>query len=365
MARHRQSLTPESEESLPKAETPKKRKSSQVKLNVIKVKSPPKKIKTSVEKARPKSPESTRAVTPVPQLSEYEKIQLLIANAASEASSSRTRRLRNTSAPQPSETNSHQGHPHKSLAIAVHSKTNVPPLQHFASTIEEVDTQKSPRSPKIAMYDEWQELLRNAQKEGEAGVGRSRRANKRPPPDETDPSAVRSKSPRKSLSNKIEMDSSMRMHEITHATTIDDEMQVDKPNDQSPTSTSKSGRSEMHEGRIGNADIETMEMKYHNTVTKNRRSVRSVEETDIPKIKSELAVAHSALLSNAQLIPVAMDDMTDVKSKEQTMMEEHLGLTGYKSQPLKTPEAEFLEENRLFMFAILATDGEMGNQRTM
>ena len=44
------------------------------------------------------------------------------------------------------------------------------------------------------------------------------------------------------------------------------------------------------------------------------------------------------------------------------LIEEQPVLTTRKSLPLKSAEAELLEENRLFMFAILATEGVGGNQ---
>jgi hypothetical protein len=53
---------------------------------------------------------------------------------------------------------------------------------------------------------------------------------------------------------------------------------------------------------------------------------------------------------------------SDTKPKDRPTTEDRPIFMRRKSQPHKFAEAELLEENRLFMFAILATEGVMGNQ---
>jgi len=100
LAKQQQLRTPESETTTPAVEHPKKRKHSQFKSAEIVVKPTPPRKKTIVVRNEPKRARSI-STTPVPQMSVYEEMQLLIANAATEAttSSSRTRRACTPPAP--------------------------------------------------------------------------------------------------------------------------------------------------------------------------------------------------------------------------------------------------------------------------
>jgi hypothetical protein len=81
-SKEQQTWTPEPESVTSPVKPVKKRKHIQIKSTEAKSSKPNKK-RVVVSKVR----ERTRSVTPVPRLSEYEKMQLLIADAASEANS--------------------------------------------------------------------------------------------------------------------------------------------------------------------------------------------------------------------------------------------------------------------------------------
>ena len=365
LAKHRQVGTPESETATAPVQSPKKRKASQLKSTEIVVREPPPKKKTMPRKA----PRRTRSVssTPEPQISEYEKMQLLIANAANEAttSSSRTRRVRRTSIAEP------LSKPVQQLAsqvIIVKSKPKPPlPIRNMSSveiTVPVEESVVSPKSPKVAVYDEWQELLKNAQKEAEAGAGRSRRV-RRPRPEEDETPPPPRKRPRTEEPKQTKTTDRADTKSHVQSVSVNALEDTDAPNTR-PSISVNSDQDAKHQVAIV-AEKTGNGYREPDFGKKVRRNVRSVGGDEISKVKSEMATVQP-YLNNAQTVgePSYINEKltSDTKPRERSAAEERPVLMRRKSQPYKFAEAELLEENRLFMFAILATEGVMGSQRT-
>jgi hypothetical protein len=87
---------------------------------------------------------------------------------------------------------------------------------------------------------------------------------------------------------------------------------------------------------------------------KIRRNVASLMGDDIPKVKLEMAgVAPAQYLP--PIAPLPREEK--VARKEFLSAEVKRVVSRRHSQPQKLPETTILEDNRLFMFAILATEG--------
>ena len=360
LAKHLQLRTPESETAIPAVEPSRKRKVVQSKP---KARLPKKKIEAArIEPKRARSISRTH----VRQMSEYEKMQLLIANAANEAttSSSRARRLRQTSTVEPPLTPIHQL---RSPVVKKSKPKSTTPARNTSSieiTMAVKEPVRSPVSPKVAVYDAWQELLKNAQKEAEAGTGRSRRAT-RPRPEENEPPPSPRKRPRKEgpKSSKTASTSAAESHRMNSFSS--DEARVTKFAENSlPNSMHYDSKDEV-------TKITEREMTGHKeteTGMKIRRNVRSLGGDEISKVKSEMATVQPYLNNtptmNEPSYFTSEKFVSHIKPKERFITEDRPVLTRRKSQPQKFAEAELLEENRLFMFAILATEGIKANQRT-
>jgi hypothetical protein len=361
LAKHQRRWTPESVTRLP-PDTPKKRRQNKTQTKPKPTQTYKKKSSASV--GAPSRRESIQSESSGPRLSEYEKMQLLIADATNEANTpaSRTRRHRETPTAESHSIKSLHRHSAKPSTITkpkerkvLDSQINVSLAEKGVCVREVVPT---PTSPKIAVYDEWQKLLKNAQKEGEAGLGRSRRASRRPLPDndlaESPPKRRRKVSPRKG---------SIEGSDDGIPSTVDDNMLIDE----SSVDISKPTNYDALQDIVRTAEKEVKEIKDYVTGAKTRRNIRSLEGDEIFKVKSEMATVQARYLN----IPSKTDDSQyldtiprDAKSKEQLVKEERPVLTLRKSQTPKSAEAELLKENRLFMFAILATEGIMGNTKT-
>lgn len=356
VAKHQQTWTPELETVLPSIETTKRRKQHQVEIKVkpsqTNRKSP---TKTEVMRRR----ESRRSEPPIPQLSEYEKMQLLITNAAIEATSSiqLSRRLRKTP---PVELTS-QGRPAQPVKPSSSSKSKASDSQRRVPRTETSrlvsKIEPTLEIPKVAVYDEWQALLKNAQKEGEAGLGRSRRAKRPPPPVDHDPSAFPRKRPRKetttnSIEPTMEAISLIAGGEMVEEGSLHD----------SKSATPPPATDEILPEVVRTAEREAKSQE-ESVEVKRRRNIRSLGGDEILKVKSEMASVQSQYLN---LVPIVHEPKLDdsYREKERLTVEERPFLASRKSQPLKPAEAEVLEENRLFMFAILATEGVV-RQRTL
>jgi hypothetical protein len=357
LARHRHTWTPESETTNPPIETPKKRNRSRNRsLEITAKRSHKKKSPVNTDNRRRREP--VRIESSGPQLSEYEKMQLLIADAANEAATSapRTRRHRNTPSVEISPSKVYTEVSVKPLVNAKQAKHKGHDSQRKRSSIDITvsvkETAHVPTSPKVAVYDEWQELLKNAQKEGEAGIGRSRRVTRRPAPAGNDPQESPPKRTRKDGSG------------VSSAEQILDEtdmMLVDElePN---PADTSKPSEDDTSQEDVKRVENETKESKGHIDDVKTRRNIRFLGGDEISKVKSEMATVQPRYLSDVPIINEPSYIINEKTSWDTKIKETSMRPTNRKSQPLKSAEAELLEENRLFMFAILATEGAGSHQ---
>jgi hypothetical protein len=285
--------------------------------------------------------------TPVPPLSEYQKMQLLIAQAANEANtpSPRPRRLRKAS-PSPGHSRQH------STMSAFNNQpkletNNCPPIKASSSSTRSYFSEDgicTPTSAKVAVYDEWQELLRNAQKEGEAGASRSRRAISQRPPKQTNSPAPR-KRPKRETSNDINSTegNEMCVEEINKADSEIASMVV---------AISKVNQYEEMQELVKKAEKEAKGDQSKVVGVKTRRNVQSLGGEEISKVKSEVSAVQVQFFNE---LPQTLEER-NVKSKERSLFEEGPIFKRRRSST-KMAEAGALEENRLFWFAILATEG--------
>lgn len=366
LAKHQQLRTPESETATPTVKPPKKRKAIPLKSTEIIVRPTPPK-KSAVARKEPKRARLV-STTPEPQMSEYEKMQLLIANAASEAttSSPRTKRVRRMSTAEPLPKPTQQ----PASPVIQNSRPNLPPRRRKISSVDITvaveESATSPKSPKVAVYDEWQELLKNARKEAETSTGRSRRVRRpRPEEDETPPSP-RKRHRKEELKPNHPTSSSADEKPHFQSTSMD-ELGDEVPDNRSSIVVNSIRNDTKHEmagiaGRTGTGCKET------DFGIKIRRNIRALGGDEISKVKSEMAMVQP-YLNNTQTTGeppyISEKPTSDTKPRERSTADERPVFARRKSQPYKFAEAELLEENRLFMFAILATEGVMGNQRTM
>jgi hypothetical protein len=389
--------TPESDTATPPAENSKKRKRSHVETPELtpKTKTPrPKPEKTAVSRPTPtrRRQASVPSPTPEPQLSEYEKMQLLIANAAKEADST-TRSVRPRRNPES------QPEPPTKTIIDTTVKATVskrrsesasttpvsPKRRLFTTTNDKVVTgpaggvpkrrlstsMKEPedivddviKSPKVAVYDEWQELLKNAQKEAETGEGRSRRATRRPVAiDEQMPT-----SPRK----RLKADHSVVEAKVTSASTGIKHKASGAVSEtvESFTSVVKQAIPESMPVKVETLPKASKKVeKYMGprddlVAPKQRRDIRGLADNEIPKVKLEMATVQARYLHDAAVDhppPSFFKSETPEITPEKPMARmaiEKPNLVRRKSSSQKFAESDVLEENRLFMFAILATEG--------
>jgi hypothetical protein len=364
---NRRSWTPESEIETPPS---KKRKRNQSGTPMSKSKRTSHSGNQGEKKpvSHVESPNKRRITTPEPQLSEYEKVQLVIAEAASGAGSS---------------TYAYRSRRNQSIVVQ-EAPTKKPRDQHHPPRRREQshnkeDTVKLPQSPKVAVYDEWQELLKNAQKEGEAGTGRSRRVSRRPEPEKDEPLP----SPRKHLKTqssaspttqkKQKLSSAapapqkhiVSAEEVTISTVIIDKTPLETTVS-AATASSKVNHFDAMQELVKNAEQEAKEGKTGIVKMKTRRSIRSLAGDDIPIVKSEIATVQARYLNDAAVEHPPPSFFTTEKLEQRSkddkptpkpVVEEKPLLPRRKSQPQKFAESDVLEENRLFMFAILALEG--------
>jgi hypothetical protein len=210
LAKLQQTWTPESE-SMPPVESSKKRKHSQVAETPppqAPLKNKSREPKIVVEIVQHKRRESIRATTPTPQLSEYEKVQLLMQKARDEANTSSPRSLRGhrTQIPEVKPASPRRKSPsHSKMPPEIKVLRALLPRKDSTKVSSPSLTDSSLKSPKVAVYDEWQELLKNAQKEAESGAGRGCRVSRRPAPEDETP-APPPKRQRKEISSITEVD---------------------------------------------------------------------------------------------------------------------------------------------------------------
>jgi hypothetical protein len=366
LAKHQQLRTPESETATPTVEPPKKRKAGPLKPKEIVVRPTP---KTNIVARN--APKRARLVstTPEPQMSEYEKMQLLIANAASEAtkSSPRTKRVRRMSTAEPLPKPTQQ----PASPVIQKSRPNLPPrIRKISSvdiTVAVQESVTSPKSPKVAVYDEWQELLKNAQKEAEAGTGRSRRVRRPRPEEDEIPHSPRKRS-RKEMPKPDQTTSSRDDAKLNFQSTSINELKGDEVPENGSSIVVNSVRNDTKHEVAGTAERMGTGYKETDFGIKIRRNIRALGGDEISKVKSEMAMVQP-YLNNTQSISepsyISEKPTSDSRPRERSTAGERPVFARRKSQPYKFAEAELLEENRLFMFAILATEGVMGNQRTM
>lgn len=360
-----QSVTSESDTIIPAIKATRKRRRSGIDAD-----SPAKKKTTSPQRPKSHEPKSRERPqlppekTPDPKLSAYEEMQRLIADAANQTSSPRPRRTR----PSPSIEKT-QPEPQKSRSPSL-SKASIPRTkrQSAISIATEEPVLETSLKPKVAVYDEWQELLKNAQKEGEAGTGRSRR-EKRPAAPSTPEVPLSPKKRIRRESQQIRTMESDSMH--TEAPVA--ELQIDVPLAaekvvEEVVKSPKPNHYDTMQELVKNAEAEAKAKAQSDTVgMKTRRNIRTIESVEIVKVKKEVEAVQARYLSAASVSQPSFlkseKILVDKTSEKETVEHERQrpDIVRRKSQPLKHAETEVLEENRLFMFAILATEGVLNH----
>jgi hypothetical protein len=299
--------------------------------------------------------------TPEPKLSAYEEMQRLIADASSQVSLPRSRRPRQSiSMEQPAARETKSGSSGISnLESPVRKPYQQRTLEHASPILGD------PPKPKVAAYDEWQKLLKNAEKEGEAGTGRSRR-EKRPRPSSATPEIP--PSPKKRITKPSNHSSKPTEISKPHPMKGNEE-EVPVAEDVNPMETSikssKQNNYDTIQELVKNAEAEATSQP--DSSTKTRRNLRTIESIELVKVKSEVEAVQARYIQSAAItqppllksepIPVPMEE----PRKEEKLRPAN---TRRKSQGLKHAESEFLEENRLFMFAILATEGVLNSNQS-
>ena len=297
---------------------------------------------------------SEKRPTVDPQLSEYEKMQLLIANAAKEATgtSQPTTRLRKAVSATPSTKNNTtanskpvkkcQPRPKPSVVVSVTQRHTHPIMEEREERAE--DIQPILTSPKLAVYDQWQELVKKAQEDGEAGSARSRRTTRRP--HRVDDSALKSsrKRPRK--------DDSVAQHSDEVATNSA-EFAPTCTLDEQNTNTVNAVTTDLAEDAFEKIQEEIPSPKI-------RRNVAALMADDIHRVKLEMACAAQGQFPSSTLPspPYQREKPSSLALHKEFLRAEVKRMTCRRqSQSQKLPETTVLEGNRLFMFAILATEG--------
>jgi len=308
----------------------------------------------SASPERQMSVSSENRPTVGPQLSEYETMQLLIANAAKEATGTGqpTTRLRRTVSTTPStKKNStakskpvkkYQPRPKHSVVVSVTQRRRQDIIEETEETVEVI--QPILTSPKVTIYDEWQELVKKAQEDSEEGMARSRRTARRPY--SVDDGAF--KSSRKRPRN----DDSDAQHSGEVTTNVA-EVAPKCTSDEQNTNT-------VHPLRTNPAEDAFEQVKEEIPSPKIRRNVASLMADEIHKVKLEMAcAAHVQFPSSTLPSPPYQRDKPSslARNKEFLRAEVKRMACQRQSQSQKLPETTVLEGNRLFMFAILATEG--------
>jgi hypothetical protein len=307
---------------------------------------------------RQSSARSEKQTSVGPQLSEYEKMQLLIANAEKEATgtTNETTRLRKVGSSTPSigkpsrapgkTSKSSQPPPKRAIEISV-SRGRAEGIQAEEDKMVE-DIQPVIASPKVAVYDEWQELVKKAQEDGEAGLGRSRRTTRRPCPiDHGTPKSPHKRPRLDHLSGQHSDESTPNATEVAPINDTISELTVN---------TTNSERAQLVDGTF-------TQVKEDIPSPKTRRNVASLMGDEIVKVKLEMEMAgapHGPFLSNTPVSPtVPREEKSSslAKHKEFLTTEVKRVTSRRQSQSHRLPETMILEDNRLFMFAILATEG--------
>ena len=324
--------------------------------------SAPQRDSFSKKRKQPKATSPKRQMSPCsekrpsvgPQPSEYEKMQLLIANAEKEATAatSQTRaRLRkmvsagpsakNTTATKRKHLKQRQPRPQGPVVVSVTQRRTPCIIVETEERVE--DIQPILTSPKVAVYDEWQELVKKAQEDGEAGLARSRRTTRRT--DRVHDGVA--KSPRKRPRN----DDLVAQHS-DEVTTNDGEIAPISTSDEQSTNTSNPVRTDPAEDAFEQAG-EILSPKI-------RRNVASLMADEIHKVKLEMAcVAQGQFRSSTLPSPPYQREKPSslARHKEFLSTEVKRVTSRRRNQSPKLPETTVLEGNRLFMFAILATEG--------
>jgi len=323
--------------------------------------------------------ESTLSTNSLPQLSEYEKMQLVIAEAAGEATSSKRSLRVHTKTP---EATGHRTVP-KADSITVSAlrpklKKEDDKTQKRRLSTSVVDVPASPTNAKVAAYDEFQELLKKAEAEAVAGAGRARRLSKRPLSLENEHPLPPQKRQKK------EPTLATRAPESTSPAEVETQPETTVAKSKTPEGTAEdvaklSAYNEMQQ-LVKKAEKEAKDDAGTVTTMKTRRNVRSLGSDEIPQVRKEVVTVQARYLSNAGITPkptyvadeqplvseskrpkaVEHDDRPQVKREE-----EKTDVIRRGSQSPKPPETEFSEQNSLFMFAVLATEGITNNQRTV
>lgn len=374
LAKLQQTWMPDTEMETPSPAISKKRKlhvveeTSQIPSNLKAVVTSLPKHKNSPSPRKRR--ESTVSIVSRPQLSEYEEMQLVIAEAASEAAASSKRSLRvqtrtleatNRSAPK-SETT-------PIPTICLHSRQEDHSSLRKQLSVSVVDVNDAPLSPKVAVYDAFQELLKKAEAEAVAGAGRSRRPSKRPLSMEIEPPASPHKRPKKVPTN-------LRPVSVP-VSSIETEMKPEATGAKENTPEQIPGEviqmtayNEMQQ-LVANAENEARDDRGKARAMKTRRSVRSLGSNEIDQVRKELVTVRARYLSDAGITqsPSYVDDDSPLENKprrpkavhsedrpSKVTQEEGAVLIRRKGQASR-PETEFSEQNSLFMFAVLATEG--------
>ena len=197
-----------------------------------------------------KEPESQREVTPTPKLSNYDEYQQLVLDAAKAGSTSTpramrvrpsssptvvstvapgklVRRLNFTNSPAPTTPKQKSTTP-KQRSTTPKPKTNETETATILQKREVSPPLQSPKSPKIAAYNEWQQLIKDAEKDAEAGLRRVSRGIRRPAPAASDSSGTPRKR-RRTKVNSSKEDLSTPTPESRNASGVEDPLMSSQP----------------------------------------------------------------------------------------------------------------------------------------
>lgn len=324
--------------------SPRKARSNAAKQVAVNAKSSPKKLVVRKEPLERR----TNTPTPInqPRLSRYEEMQLLIANSEDEAnkSSGRTLSLRNSLS---SNTFKTKTLPRSiKLSNSEGSRRSYTQRRVMEATVSGNSIASTPTSPTKAVYDEFQEILKNAMKAAENGEGRSRRLRAASADDDSQTA------PRKRRKKTTTHNGSTSSEVMSGDVVVIDQ-------DKTSRDTPEVNDEPTCDISTAEKPVKSIKRLQQVAAVRVRRNVRSLGGNEIIKVESDMATVKARYLNKPSFRsnphPLQNDTLNDNNPKRSPV------LTKRNVQPLKTAEAEVLEENRLFMFAILATEG---NQRT-
>ena len=230
---------------------------------------------------------SSLSTTSQPRLTEYEAIKLVIADAVQGAATSSPRSLRiQTKA---AESTTHTSLARDSSPVSVTRKRAGAEDNSVVSkrlSVSAVDVPVSPTSPKVPVYDEFQELMIKAKVDAVVATGRSRRLNKRPLSMEIETPVTSPKRPKKETTNASPASSTRRQPEILATRSASS----DRPHSPADTAVRVQKLTLYKEMQkvMRDAKQKAKDDLSSSTGMKTRRNVRSLGSDEIAQVKKEM-----------------------------------------------------------------------------